>query len=123
MIGLVHLLGDVAFRGQSQCFGRESRIVWCIGQHASEGFDKGIGKPGSAARTEFADTAQEQIERQSLPGFPAVESVPVVCHQVAKLRVREIKTQVDRGGKTAQQGWDRRLQNIHEFEFFLRFGQ
>ena len=82
----VHLLGDVAFGGQCQRLGGEApdragrRPGRCAKALANVSGNAGWW-PVRCAVT----AAQQELERQALPRFPAIERIAVVGQQVSQL--------------------------------------
>ena len=112
----VHLLGDVALGRQRQRLGGEGRIARAVVQYVREGARERVGELGPAAGLMRRYRAQQEVDRQTLAGFPAVERVAVVGEQVGQRVVVVVVLHDHRRGEAAQQRRHRRARHVDEGE-------
>jgi len=95
--------GKHGFGRQVQGFGGECGVAaQAIVEHAPAGRDKGFRNPAGACAPRRNARKQDSC-RQTLPGFPAVEGIGIVRHQVREFSVGLLELQLHRGGEIAQQ--------------------
>jgi hypothetical protein len=108
-------LGQHLFRGQGQRFGGEGGVVPAVGQHPGVGRDQAWRNPGIAMAA-GSDAGEQHAGRQALSGFPAVEGVGVVRHEVGEFGIGLVEVEMHGRREAAQDGGHRRLCDAVEDE-------